>query len=89
MRCPNGLTIAVTLPAPFRSICVMLPSPSVTLRSVPAGEYAQQTLEHLKLTEKLKTRLIFGLNVRQVEQWARRGRDILAGFSEDATYNAP
>ncbi len=24
-----------------------------------------------------------------VEQWARRGRDILAGFSEDATYNAP
>ncbi len=24
-----------------------------------------------------------------VEQWARRGRDILAGFSEDASYNAP
>ena len=24
-----------------------------------------------------------------VEQWARRGRDVLAGFSEDATYNAP
>ena len=24
-----------------------------------------------------------------VEQWARRGRDILAGFSQDATYRAP
>jgi hypothetical protein len=24
-----------------------------------------------------------------VGQWARRGRDILAGFSEDASYIAP
>ncbi len=42
-------------------------------KSVPAGEYAQQTLDHLKLTDKLKGRLIYGLNVRQVLQYVESG----------------
>ena len=42
-------------------------------KSVPAGEYAQQTLEHLKLNDALKGKLIYGLNVRQVLQYVQSG----------------
>ena len=46
---------------------------------VPAGEYAQEVLEHLKLTEKLKGRIIYGLNVRQVLQYVQ-GAEVDAGI---------
>jgi molybdate transport system substrate-binding protein len=42
-------------------------------KSVPAGEYAQQTLDHLRLTDKLRGKLIYGLNVRQVLQYVQAG----------------
>jgi molybdate transport system substrate-binding protein len=42
-------------------------------KTVPAGEYARQTLEHLKLTDKLKGKIIYGLNVRQVLQYVESG----------------
>jgi molybdate transport system substrate-binding protein len=42
-------------------------------KSVPAGQYAQQVIQHLKLTDKLKGRLIYGLNVRQVLQYVQGG----------------
>jgi len=35
-------------------------------RTVPAGEYAMQTLRALKLEKTLEDRLVYGLNVRQV-----------------------
>jgi molybdate transport system substrate-binding protein len=35
-------------------------------RSVPAGQYAQQVLQKLKLWDKLKPKLVFANNVRQV-----------------------
>jgi molybdate transport system substrate-binding protein len=41
--------------------------------TVPAGEYAVQTLEHLKLDDALKSRLVYGLNVRQVLQYVQSG----------------
>ncbi len=47
-------------------------------RTVPAGEYAAQTLDHLKLTDSLKGRLVFGQNVRQVLQYVEDG-DVDAG----------
>ena len=46
---------------------------------VPAGEYAQELLDHLKLTEKLKGRIIYGLNVRQVLQYVQ-GAEVDAGI---------
>ena len=42
-------------------------------KTVPAGDYAMQTLTALKLDEKLKERLIFGNNVRQVLDYVSRG----------------
>jgi molybdate transport system substrate-binding protein len=42
-------------------------------RTVPAGEYAMATLEHLKLAEPLKDKLVYGANVRQVLDYVRRG----------------
>ncbi|WP_199306747.1 molybdate ABC transporter substrate-binding protein [Anabaena sphaerica] len=35
-------------------------------RSVPAGQYAQQVLEKLKLWEQIKSKLVYANNVRQV-----------------------
>jgi molybdate transport system substrate-binding protein len=35
-------------------------------RSVPAGQYAQQVLEKLKIWEQIKSKLVFANNVRQV-----------------------
>ena len=35
-------------------------------RSVPAGEYAQQVLEKLKIWSEIKSKLVFANNVRQV-----------------------
>jgi molybdate transport system substrate-binding protein len=54
-------------------------------RTVPAGDYAQQVLQHLKLTEKVKGRLVYGLNVRQVLQYVERG-EVEAGivYTSDA-----
>lgn len=48
-------------------------------RTVPAGEYAAQTLDHLKLTDHLKGRLILGQNVRQVLQYVEDA-DVDAGI---------
>lgn len=42
-------------------------------KSVPAGQYAAQTLEHFKLTDSLKGKLVFGTNVRQVLSYVERG----------------
>ncbi|HEX3355429.1 MAG TPA: molybdate ABC transporter substrate-binding protein [Tepidisphaeraceae bacterium] len=42
-------------------------------KSVPAGQYAQQVIQNLKLTDQLKGRLIYGLNVRQVLQYVQGG----------------
>ncbi|MGB3787283.1 MAG: molybdate ABC transporter substrate-binding protein [Phormidesmis sp.] len=48
-------------------------------RSVPAGQYAQATLEHLQLLPKLKDRLVFFNNVRGVLSAVESGH-IEAGF---------
>jgi molybdate transport system substrate-binding protein len=42
-------------------------------KTVPAGQYAKETLEHLKLTQKLTGKLIYGMNVRQVLQYVESG----------------
>ena len=42
-------------------------------RTVPAGQYAKETLEHLKLMSKLSGKLIYGMNVRQVLQYVQSG----------------
>ena len=42
-------------------------------KTVPAGLYAKETLEHLKLTQKLTGKLIYGMNVRQVLQYVESG----------------
>lgn len=41
--------------------------------TVPAGKYAAQVLDHLKLTESLKDRLVYGKSVRQVLDYVERG----------------
>ena len=48
-------------------------------RTVPAGQYAQQVLDHLKLTDSLRQRLIYGTNVRQVLAYVERG-EVNAGI---------
>ncbi len=35
-------------------------------RSVPAGQYAKQVLEQLKIWSNIKSKLVYGNNVRQV-----------------------
>ncbi|MDO4264721.1 MAG: molybdate ABC transporter substrate-binding protein, partial [Deinococcus sp.] len=47
--------------------------------SVPAGRYAQQALEGLKLWNTLEPRLVYGQSVRQVLDWVARG-EAQAGF---------
>lgn len=53
--------------------------------TVPAGQYAQQVLEKLRLTEQLKDRLVYGMNVRQVLDYVVRG-EVTAGivYASDA-----
>jgi molybdate transport system substrate-binding protein len=42
-------------------------------RTVPAGEYAMQVLQSLKIASAVKDRLIYGANVRQVLDYVARG----------------
>ena len=48
-------------------------------KTVPAGQYAAQTLAALKLTEALKGRVVYGANVRQVLDYVERG-EVSAGI---------
>jgi molybdate transport system substrate-binding protein len=48
-------------------------------RSVPAGQYAQQALKSLDLLEKIKNKLVYGSNVRQVLAYVERG-EVSAGI---------
>ncbi|MGH7314160.1 MAG: molybdate ABC transporter substrate-binding protein, partial [Candidatus Rokuibacteriota bacterium] len=42
-------------------------------KTVPAGQYAEESLRALGLWDRLKTRLVFGENVRQVLDYVSRG----------------
>lgn len=42
-------------------------------RTVPAGQYAQQTFDNLKLTDAIQSKLIYGQDVRQVLSWVENG----------------
>jgi molybdate transport system substrate-binding protein len=42
-------------------------------KTVPAGQYAEESLRNLKLWDRLQTRLVFGENVRQVMDYVARG----------------
>ena len=42
-------------------------------KTVPAGAYAMQTLDHLSLSSAVRDRLLFGTNVRQVADYVSRG----------------
>jgi molybdate transport system substrate-binding protein len=48
-------------------------------RTVPAGDYAKQIFESLKLTDAVKPKLVYGTNVRQVLDYVKRG-DVDAGL---------
>jgi molybdate transport system substrate-binding protein len=48
-------------------------------KTVPAGDYALQTLTSLKLADKLAERLVYGANVRQVLTYVENG-DVTAGL---------
>jgi molybdate transport system substrate-binding protein len=48
-------------------------------KTVPAGQYATQTLEKLKLTAPLSGKLVYGSNVRQVLDYVIRG-EVTAGI---------
>ena len=48
-------------------------------RTVPAGDYAKQIFESLKMTDAVKPKLIYGANVRQVLDYVKRG-DVDAGL---------
>ena len=54
-------------------------------RTVPAGEYAAQVLEHLKLSDAVRGRTVYGSNVRQVLDYVERG-EVAAGvvYATDA-----
>lgn len=54
-------------------------------RTVPAGQYAVETLKHLNLWDTLSPRLVYGGNVRQVLVYVERG-EVDAGivYSTDA-----
>jgi len=54
-------------------------------KTVPAGQYTQQTFDSLKLSESLKPKLVFAENVRQVLEYAARGEaDAGIVYSTDA-----
>ena len=42
-------------------------------KTVPAGRYAQETLEYFKVFDALKNKFVFGENVRQVLDYVARG----------------
>src|SRR4051794_14120659 len=48
-------------------------------KTVPAGQYAQQVLRSLNLTDQLGDRLVYGANVRQVLDYVIRG-EVSAGI---------
>lgn len=48
-------------------------------KTVPAGEYAMQTLTAMKLADAVQDRLIYGTNVRQVLDYVERG-EVAAGI---------
>jgi molybdate transport system substrate-binding protein len=52
---------------------------------VPAGQYAQEVFDHLKIAGELAPKLVFGQNVRQVLDYVERG-EVDAGvvYSTDA-----
>ncbi|HVT89184.1 MAG TPA: molybdate ABC transporter substrate-binding protein [Tepidisphaeraceae bacterium] len=54
-------------------------------KTVPAGQYAMQVLTRLNLADKLKDRLVYGANVRQVLAYVERA-EVSAGivYSTDA-----
>jgi molybdate transport system substrate-binding protein len=59
-------------------------------RTVPAGEYARQVLDHLKLADALRDRLVYTVNVRQAMDYVLRG-EVDAGivYRTDARSVAP
>lgn len=42
-------------------------------KSVPAGDYGTQALTSLKLSDKLKSKVVYGNNVEQVVTWVEQG----------------
>jgi molybdate transport system substrate-binding protein len=48
-------------------------------KTVPAGQYASQLLDSLKITDSLKNRLVYGANVRQVLDYVTRN-EVPAGI---------
>jgi molybdate transport system substrate-binding protein len=48
-------------------------------KTVPAGQYAEQVIHKLNLAEKLKDKVVYGANVRQVLDYVVRG-EASAGF---------
>jgi molybdate transport system substrate-binding protein len=59
-------------------------------RTVPAGEYAAQVLQALKLTDAVRPRAIYASNVRQVLDYVERG-EVDAGvvYATDARESGP
>lgn len=49
------------------------------LESVPAGKYASEVLDNLNLTDKLKDKLVFAKDVKQVLAWTQ-SENTQAGF---------
>ena len=48
-------------------------------KTVPAGQYADQTFKALKLDDAVKGKIVFGTNVRQVLAYVERG-EVQAGL---------
>ncbi|MCY6369251.1 molybdate ABC transporter substrate-binding protein [Clostridium ganghwense] len=44
--------------------------------SVPAGKYAKETMEHYKLWEPLKDKIVYGKTVKQVAQYVESGEAV-------------
>lgn len=59
--------------AAFKKIALGAP------KTVPAGQYAQDTLDKLGLSEALRPKLVYGSNVKQVLTYVETG-DVDAGF---------
>jgi molybdate transport system substrate-binding protein len=59
-------------------------------RTVPAGEYAREVLDKLKVSDALAGRLVYGANVRQVLAYVERG-EVDAGivYKTDAVEAGP
>ena len=68
---PNGIRL-LTSPG-FKRLAIGEP------KTVPAGQYAEQTIAKLGLAEKLAGRIVYGANVRQVLDYVARG-EVSAGI---------